>query len=194
MRAHGLDVGTWFLGGVVAGLVLLSGAAMADDTQGAKPKRAVAVRSSRVTTLLAALEKADTAEQAATLLRNAKLNDAELAELEREVGTPALDFHEVAGPTVRAICEPRNIPLLCLVGETNRSAWTQWELENGWTVEDSWLDVDDHGANAGGYWDNQPARDASRVRFRVVAWADAYSMVEVRSRVLLRGPRGTSHQ
>ncbi|MEW6336443.1 MAG: hypothetical protein AB1625_03480 [Acidobacteriota bacterium] len=109
--------------------------------------------------------------------------------------TPAMDVADVERGPYRATCHPLGFPPLCLVGESKTIHAYDAQLRNGWAVQESWVEVvESHsqGANYGGYFEGGPTPGSETLRASVVVWADAYSIVEARFHVLVRGPRGTS--
>jgi hypothetical protein len=109
--------------------------------------------------------------------------------------TPVMDVADVERGPYRATCHPVGFPPLCLAGESKTIHAYDVQLRNGWTVQESWVEVvESHsqGANYGGYFEGGPTPDSATLRASVVVWADAYSIVECRFHVLVRGPRGTS--
>ena len=109
--------------------------------------------------------------------------------------TPAVEVAEIERGPFRASCHPLGFPPLCLFGDSNTFPAYDFALQNGWTVQESWIDIiESHsqGANYGGYFERPPEDGSATLRTGVVAWADAYSMVECRAHVVVSGPRGTS--
>lgn len=97
--------------------------------------------------------------------------------------TPAMDVADVERGPYRATCQPVGFPPLCLVGESKTVHAYDATLRNGWTVQESWVEVvksHSQGADYGGYFDGGPAPGSATLRASVVVWADAYSMVECR--------------
>ncbi len=109
--------------------------------------------------------------------------------------TPAMDVADIERGPYRATCHPLGFPPLCLVGESKTIPAYDAQLRNGWVVQENWVEVvESHsqGANYGGYFEGGPTPESATLRASVVVWADAYSIVECRFHVLVRGPRGTT--
>ncbi len=109
--------------------------------------------------------------------------------------TPATEVAEIERGPFHATCQPLGFPPLCLVGDSKTFPAYDFALQNGWTVQESWIDIiESHsqGANYGAYFERPPEAGSATLRTGVVVWADAYSLVECRAHVVVSGPRGTS--
>jgi hypothetical protein len=106
---------------------------------------------------------------------------------------PAEEVAELRAGPYHARCHPTAVPPLCWFGETRRVTPFDLTLNEGWTVEDSWIEImEQWGASSGAYWDSEPVVGSQRLVARLVVWADGLSWVKVRPHVTVRGPRGTS--
>jgi|GEM_PF-5186094 len=104
---------------------------------------------------------------------------------------PAEEILEIASDPMGAHCRPSRPKFLCLIGSAHRHTLHDWTLENGWVVEDAWLETDDQGPNAGAYYIRKPAPGSTDARSRIEVWCDAYSTARTVEYLRLKGPRGT---
>lgn len=87
-------------------------------------------------------------------------------------------------------CSPKFPRFLCLVGKTHRKTLHNWELKNGWVVDDTVLDVDHRGPGGGAYYLVRPESGSTRARSRIEVWCNAYSGGYYVEYFYIRGPRG----
>jgi hypothetical protein len=87
-------------------------------------------------------------------------------------------------------CSPKFPPFLCLVGKTHRKTLHDWELKNGWVVDDTVLEAGHRGASGGAYYIVKPENGSARARSRIEVWCNAYSGASYVEYFYIRGPRG----
>ncbi len=104
---------------------------------------------------------------------------------------PAEDVQELRGRKAVVMCHPAGHPLFCWVGDRREFTAFDFQLRNGWTVDESWIDVREIGVNAGAYFERQAERGDTHAYARMVVWADGLSRAEATPYMIIKGPRGT---
>ena len=104
---------------------------------------------------------------------------------------PAEDVVELQGRQAVVMCHPAGHPLFCWVGDRREFTAFDHQLRNGWTVDESWIDVREIGVNAGAYFERQAERGDTHAYARMVVWADGLSRAEATPYMIIKGPRGT---
>lgn len=104
---------------------------------------------------------------------------------------PLQEVVEIVSEDLKAHCSPSRPRIFCFVGNIHWHTLHDWTLINGWTVEDSWLEVYEHGLNSGAYYQHQPTEGSTMASSRLAVWADAYSRVTAIEHLRIKGPKGT---
>jgi hypothetical protein len=95
----------------------------------------------------------------------------------------------------RIKCTPGGIlSLFCLVGHARRDEYHDWDLRNGWKVDDAVLETGKRGFNGGANYKVRPERGSTRAKSRIEVWADAYSSGWYKEYFYIRGPRGVDYK
>ncbi len=87
-------------------------------------------------------------------------------------------------------CSPKFPPFLCLAGKTHRKTLHDWELKNGWVVDDTVLDAGHRGASGGAYYIVRPENGSTRAKSRIEVWCNAFSGASYKEYFYIRGPKG----
>ena len=87
-------------------------------------------------------------------------------------------------------CSPKFPPFLCLAGKTHRKTLHDWELKNGWVVDDTVLEAGHRGASGGAYYITQPENGSTRAKSRIEVWCNAFSSASYTEYLYIRGPKG----
>ena len=90
-------------------------------------------------------------------------------------------------------CTPR-ARLFCLIGHKKRNSHHDWELKNGWVVDDAVLEADNSGASGGGYYITRPTNGSTRAKSRIEVWCNAYSEAWYQEYFYIRGPKGVEYK
>lgn len=87
-----------------------------------------------------------------------------------------------------AVCWPSPFP--CFFGRNRQYDIFDFEFQNGWEVEDSWLRIRQYGVNSGAYYERQPNPGSADPRTAIVVWTDGFSRVECDAYLSIKGPKG----
>jgi len=133
--------------------------------------------------------------QTQTQIRMQVINTINLTADSHLIFIPSEEIIHIQSGEYTAQSQPRGGALffISLFGESHSYTIHDWELKNGWVVEDSHLEVESIGINSGGFYELQPRPGATIAKAIVNVWADAYSMVKCYEHLYIRGPRGVPY-
>ena len=112
---------------------------------------------------------------------------------------PSLEVVEIISEEIKEICSLASALssfkyFLCFIGESSSHTLHNWTLQNSWVVEDTWLETEERGINAGAYYLHKPSQGSIQAASRIEVWADAYSRAITKEHLILKGPKGTSYR
>jgi len=109
---------------------------------------------------------------------------------------PAEEIIHIPSRNYTAQSQPRGGPLffISLFGESHTHTLHDWELKNGWVVEDCHLEVRSIGINSGAFYELRPTTGSTLAKAIINIWADAYSSANCLDHLYLRGPRGVPYR
>jgi hypothetical protein len=112
------------------------------------------------------------------------------AQLDFQAAQEVLHFENDSGTH----CTVRHPYFLCLAGHRKARVFHEWELINGWVVDEAILAVNPHGINAGAHYEVEPRPGGTRAASRIIVWCDAYSRVSIKEHLYIKGPRGVPYK